>query len=333
MSRWIALMVLPIILLAMACEGAEGPAGPAGEGVPTPESLVASGAALDVHTHLMSPELAAGFGVPADVPPANADDLISLLDEANVQQAVVLSLAYNNELPDGAAMSAENDYTAAEVAKYPERLIAFCGIHPLRDSAVDEIDRCVDELSMSGLKLHMGGSGIDLRLTEHADAVSAVLDKASERGLPVLMHLADPNGLPIGSDGLFSMAVLIVTHPNLRLAFAHCASGSGFDLNTLSNLLAGFESSPQELSPDNLWLDTSACLKFYKNAPLSTKEEIVWQLRKWGLERVLFGSDYLLVAPQETPAVALETIASFPFTQEELDIILNNDGSAWLEGD
>lgn len=90
------------------------------------------------------------------------------------------------------------------------------------------------------------------------------------------------------------------------------------------------------LSPDNLWLDTSFCLKFFKGAPPSTKEEIVWRLRKWGLEHVLFGSDYLLFAlgsPQETPAEALETIASYPFTQEEIDLILSNDGSAWLEGE
>lgn len=330
---FVGLTLLAGLAFTAACEGSEGPAGPPGPGVATPEPLVISGAAIDAHTHIMSPELAAGFGVPADFPPIDADDLVSLLDEASVQQAVVLSLAYQNELPDDAAMRAENDYTAAEVGKHPERLIAFCGIHPLRELALDEIDRCIDELGMSGVKLHTAGSVVDLRLTEHVDALSAVFDKASERGLPVLIHVADPNGLPIDSDALINLAILIVTHPDLRIAFGHCAAGSNFDLDTLSNLVAGFESSPQELSPDNLWLDTSACLKFYKDAPLSLKEQIVWLLRKWGLERVLFASDYLSIAPQETPAEALETIASYPFTQEELDSILSNDGSAWLEGD
>ena len=270
----------------------------------------------------MSPALAAGYGVPADAPPANAAELVSQMDAANVQQAVVLSLGYDSGLPDDAAMMAENDYTAAEVGMYSDRLVGFCGIHPLRESAVDEIDRCVDELGMTGVKLQLGGSGVDLRVPEHVDAMSAVLDKVSERGVPVLMHAVSADGLPLDTDALFNMAFLLATHPDVRMTLAHCASASNFDLNTLTALLVAFESSPPLLSPT----------KFYGDATLSEKEQVVWRLRKWGLEHVLFASDYLLVSPQETPSEALDTIASYPFTQEELDMILSNDGSAWLEG-
>ena len=51
-----------------------------------------------------------------------------------------------------------------------------------------------------------------------------------------------------------------------------------------------------------------------------------------GLERVLFGSDYMMVAPVETPKEALETLTKYPFTQEEIDIILSNDAWVWLSG-
>ena len=45
-----------------------------------------------------------------------------------------------------------------------------------------------------------------------------------------------------------------------------------------------------------------------------------------------FGSDNLKIAPVETPKEALETLSKYPFTQEEVDMILSNDASAWLFG-
>ncbi|MFC2069255.1 hypothetical protein ACFLTP_09675 [Chloroflexota bacterium] len=52
-----------------------------------------------------------------------------------------------------------------------------------------------------------------------------------------------------------------------------------------------------------------------------------------GAGHVLFGSDYLQVAPVETPKEALETLSKYPFTQEEIDLITgNNNALTWLEG-
>ncbi len=79
-------------------------------------------------------------------------------------------------------------------------------------------------------------------------------------------------------------------------------------------------------------MDLSAHLDLYKDAPFSKRELIVWRLRKWGLERVLFGSDYLWIAPVETPKEALETLSKYPFTQEEIDLITGNNALTWLEG-
>ena len=57
--------------------------------------------------------------------------------------------------------------------------------------------------------------------------------------------------------------------------------------------------------------------------------------REWGIERVLWSSDNLVLRGPTSrlkPLAALDTLTKFPFTQEELDIILNNDASGWLEG-
>lgn len=285
-------------------------------------------AALDAHTHVVSPELAALLVGPG-APPSTADELIERLDEANVKQAVVLSLAYFPELPDAAAVRAENDFTATEVAKYPDRLIAFCGINPLRDGALDEIDRCVDELGMKGVKLHLPASGVDMKLPEHVEALSAVFDRIAERDLPVLMHSGAPLGLPLDSDAFANLGIVIATHPTVRLTMAHCTNDT--DRDEMEIWLAGLQAGL--FNNENMFVGTSSCLRFYKDAPRAQKQLMVWRLRTWGIDRVLFASDYLTIAPDATPADALETLKSYPFTRQELRTILNNDGSAWLNGD
>jgi hypothetical protein len=70
-------------------------------------------------------------------------------------------------------------------------------------------------------------------------------------------------------------------------------------------------------------------LTFHADAPLAERELMVWRLRKWGIDHVLFGSDYFVLFG-DTPKEALATLTKYPFTQAELDTILSNDGSAWL---
>ncbi len=305
-------------------QGPPGPEGPKGQGVQAPVDLVVSGAAIDVHTHLMSQALTDGL-TGGGVPASTADDLIARLEEANVQKAVVMSLGYWG-LPDDSNMAPENDFVAAEVAKYPDRLIGFCGINPLYGSAASEIDRCVALPGMVGIKLQLPSSGVDWENDEHVLAVSAVLDKARELDVPVLMHVSAP---PLDSEATLNVFQVLGTHPDVRLAIAHAGGDLDWELEAY---LIGSQTTPQLLHLENFYLDLSAHLDLYRDAPLSKREVIVWRLRKWGLERVLFGSDYLMLAPVETQQEALETLSKYPFTQEEIDLILSNDGSAWLFG-
>ena len=180
------------------------------------------------------------------------------------------------------------------------------------------------------MKLHLVGSEADMTNEDHVAALTAVFDRIQEIEAPVLMQIANPLGLPLDADGLTNIATIIATHPEVRIAHAHCAGDT--DDQRIELWLGGMVSVPPVFSPENFYLDVSACLKFYKDAPLAKRELIVWRLKTWGLERVLFGSDYMMVAPVETPKEALETLTKYPFTQEEIDIILSNDAWVWLSG-
>ncbi len=132
---------------------------------------------IDYHQHLLSPSAAKRGSL---AKPLTARDLIALLDAAGVRQAVVLSLAYQYGNPNKppvadeyAQVKQENDWTAHQVAEFPDRLRGFCGVDPLRAYAVSEIERCAKDPNLHyGLKLHFGNSDVDLDDHEQVSSIS-----------------------------------------------------------------------------------------------------------------------------------------------------------------
>jgi predicted TIM-barrel fold metal-dependent hydrolase len=127
-------------------------------------------AAADHHQHLFSPGIIA-FIAPKPGPDALREipvtELVALLDEAGIRRAAVMSTAYMYGRPsrvvedEYARVKAENDWTAAQVAKHPERLRAFCGFNPLKDYALAELARCAAHPQLrSGIKMHFGNSDV-----------------------------------------------------------------------------------------------------------------------------------------------------------------------------
>src|SRR5882757_3285834 len=150
--------------------------------------------AIDYHQHLLSPSAAALGSLPNTF---TARDLIALLDAAGVQRALVLSLAYQYGNPNRPAVRdeyakvrAENDWTAQQVAQYPGRLRAFCGVDPLKDYALKEIARCTkDPYLHFGLKLHFGNSDVDLDQPQEVAQVRAIFKAADEHGMAITVHM------------------------------------------------------------------------------------------------------------------------------------------------
>ena len=319
LNRLLAVL-LPVLAIAVL------PIGHASAQGAEPAPLVATGAALDVHTHVVSQGLTDFFSG-GGVPYAGADDLIARLDEANVRRAIILSAAYFGQpvgFVDDSKVAPENDFVSAEVAKFPDRLIGFCGINPLVASALDEIDRCLALPGMVGIKLHLETSGVDMTSAADVAALDAVFGRIEARDAPVLMHVADPYGLPLDNKGLVNLGGILMSHPTVRVAHAHCAGNT--DVDAIEMWLRVRHSG---YDPTTSYVDISACLAYFKDAPLAQRELIVWRLRKWGIGNVLFGSDYFAL-DGDTPKQTIDILLQYPFTQEELDTILGNDGSGWL---
>jgi len=320
--------VTALVLVACAQNTPEAEDGDSAARVEPAKNRASSlpGAALDVHMHLASQHLADIFTGGEGGPVPDADDLIAKLDEANVDRGIVLSGgffgAWAGLTPTD--MASENDYAASEVARYPDRLMGFCGINPLFTTAIREIGRCLRLPGMIGVKLHLEGSGTDMTDPDQVYALNKAFDRIARADAPVLIHIADQGALPLQGQAFSNMAEILDTHPDVRVAHAHCAGGA--DDDTIETWLRVNGSG---YNPETSFVDISACLAFFRDAPKAQRQLMVWRLRKWGIDHVLFGSDYFAFSGQ-TPRETLDILADYPFTKAEMRTILTNDGSSWL---
>src|SRR5580765_2989311 len=144
---------------------------------------------VDHHQHLFSPETIGLAG--ATIEPLDGADLIAYLDAAGIARAAVLSTAYQFGNPNRppveneyAKVKAENDWTSAQVGRFPDRLRGFCGVNPLKDYALEEIARCAkDRWLHFGLKMHFGNSDVNLDDPQHVEKLRRVFRAVNDHGM------------------------------------------------------------------------------------------------------------------------------------------------------
>lgn len=257
--------------------------------------------------------------------PRTADDLIEEMDIAGVQRAVVLSVAYWFGSPtrkwpgdEYANVKAENDWTAAQVAKYPDRLVAFCGVSPIKDYAVTEIRRCASELHMKGIKLHFRSSHVDILNPEHLAKVREVFRVANELKLPIVIHTHTSGAY--GHEHAEAMLNLMKDAPDVPVQIAHLWGGNDY----APAVLATYADAIMTHDPraKNLYFDLTEVALV---APPEALPEIAQRIRQIGLQRVFYGSD--VAATENDPSLTMRwalTRHRLPLTDDELRVIANN---------
>lgn len=137
-------------------------------------------------------------------PRATPADLIAMLDELEVERAVVCPLK-----PPGYHLGPANDAVAEAVRAHPGRLAGFARVDPnLGEAACVELERAAGELGLRGLFLHPWEETFRVSAT----LVDPVLEVARSRGLPVIVAA----GYPWLSEGL-QVGELARRFPDVRI--------------------------------------------------------------------------------------------------------------------
>jgi predicted TIM-barrel fold metal-dependent hydrolase len=175
LSRWlVALAVLPLVARA------------AGADLPAPR--------VDHHQHLFRMGLPGATESPH---PFDAERLVRYLDDAGIQRAVLLSLAYQMGNPHRPVVGneyeqvrTENDWTSTQVSLHPDRLVGFCSFNPLKPYALQKLRRCAANPRLrTGIKLHFGNSDVQFEKRDHIARLREVFAAADHAHMAIVLHM------------------------------------------------------------------------------------------------------------------------------------------------
>jgi predicted TIM-barrel fold metal-dependent hydrolase len=228
-----------------------------------------------------------------------AEEYVEVMSELGVDLSVVFT--YEGLLhPSPAA----NDSLAAFVAAAPERLVAFATVDPRDPGAADEIERCVSEHGMHGVKLHPWLQGFPA----HEPGLDAVCEAAAALGVPILFH----DGTPPFSTPL-QLASLARRRPATTIVLGH---GGLHDL----------------------WREAIAAVQTTSNVHLCMCATPTYAMRaileRCPLDRLLFGTDAgLRPEPRQRYAVLrLRQLEALGLSASERDAILEDNPRRLLVG-
>lgn len=185
--------------------------------------------------------------------------------------------------------------------------LPVCSVHPFDGKdALDEIDRVCKNGAMA-LKLHPNTQDFDV-----ADpSVEEVVKRATENNIPVIFDAYSP----FDSNQAGKFVLLAMKFPEARLVLAH-AHGSRFLDLIVYDILSKYPWWNR-----NVWVDLSVTGPMYANSPYA--EQFTWVLRRVGVDRLLFGSDY----PLDNPKTAAITIMKLEFNNKEFRMIFHDNAA------
>ncbi|MCR4398734.1 MAG: amidohydrolase [Firmicutes bacterium] len=244
---------------------------------------------IDVHTHILPPELIARaheleerdehFRALSRTPNnryATVEELVRDMDGAGVSLSVTFGFAFK----DPGLCREVNDYVAASVALYPDRLIGFMCVQPFDPGLEREISRCAAAGLRGVGELFPDGQGFSLK-----EGPARLGGLCREAGLPLLLHVNEQVGHFYpgkGGQGAADAYAFAAANPGLRVCFAHWGGGLLF-----------YELMPEVRRVlENVYYDTAAGPFLY--------DPRVYDVAKASgcIRKVLFGTDYPLLGPE-----------------------------------
>jgi len=275
---------------------------------------------VDFHTHVFPPQIKKDRQKYVELDPcfailysdpkariATTDELIASMDEADIDISVITNIGWTtHEL-----CLETNDYIMESVARYPERLIGFGTVQPQSpEGAVAEVERC----AKAGLK-GVGEMRPDIQLLDLTDELmmAPFVEALIRHKLILLTHASEPVGHGYPGKGNITPEVLypfIINFPELTIVCAHWGGGLPF-----------YALMPEvKKAMANVFFDTAA-------SPLLYTPEIYNQvIQLVGADKILFGSDYPLLAP----ARLIKEIKALNLPKETENLILSENARRLL---
>lgn len=200
----------------------------------------------------------------------------------------------------GTSTRAQNDLVYHAMKEFPGVVMGYAFINPKAPDVYDEIDRCLGDYGMYGVKFHPWKYGY---YSDNCPQIDGVLTAIERYGVHIQVH--------VGTSPLctpFPWIEYAKAHPKLRVLFTHMGCRE-----------FGYSTIEAVRDVPNIWVETS-CQMEYKNLRKAARE--------LGSRRVVFGTDW----PYKPTNVEIEKIQYMGFDDNELeDVYYKNAEFLWTK--
>ncbi len=240
---------------------------------------------IDVHTHVWETPCHIGESFLADARQtageAYKDISVDLEKHWEAMQAVDKAVVLGFRARHVGVL-VPNEYVAEYVGKHPEKLIGFCSVDPQDPDAVEQLDHCVQDLGLRGLK--MGPIYQNVAPTD--SRFRRILHRAEELRIPTLIHQGTTfcTNVSLEIANPIQLQPLALEFPRLKMVIAHL--GHPWVNETLVLIRKN----------RNVFADISAL--YYR--PWQFYNALVSAMEYGVLDRLLLGSDYPFTTPAST---------------------------------
>ena len=208
-----------------------------------------------------------------------ASRMVSRMDDAGVDASVVLPIDWGPDFTGTRPITDVVDQALSQAAAFPDRLIAFGGIDPRRDRAVELVGEWLDR-GVRGLKLYPGCGWAPT--TETAMDIYRLCE---ERRAPVLFHTGHP--LPVLDSELSNplhLKEIAAAFPDLPLWLGHAGAPVWWQ-----EALEVAEAGPNVRLEMSVWVwDDSD-----EAAEIELARKVLEARDRVGVDRIIFGTDHV----------------------------------------
>jgi len=251
---------------------------------------------IDMHVHHT-------WADPADPPWALIEETLTLAQQCGIAKVGLLgTYSFHGYDPTPEGIYACNTHAARIVERYPDQAYSFCYLNPAHDPAFihAELDRCVGDFGMKGIKLWIAVNARDPRL-------DVVMAGARRHHLPVLHHAwYKATGYVYNESTPADVRDLALRFPDVSIIMAHlngCDVRGVLDIKDLPNVSIDTSGS----QPDAGFIE--------------------FAVAELGAERILFGSD----APIRDYAVQLAKVTGAKISDAARQQILGENAIRLLK--
>ena len=255
--------------------------------------------------------------------PVRPETLLRDMEEAGLDRACIMAYDFRRASPGPEKPNPHvpNDYVAGLAREHPDKFIAIAGIDPMRGiaEALDELDRCINELGMKALKLMPTYCHFD----PGDPYVYPLYERAIEYGIYVQFHMGwTPSvNAPMKFQPPHLLDPVGIRFPEMKVIVAH----TGWP-----------------------WWEEGVCLvakhpnfhaemAYWCTLPPETLLRALLMCRDLvGLDRVLYGSEYRLCIPKNFMATyerineTANRLGLPEIDREDIENILGNNAARLL---